>query len=204
MDNSDQRSTGSVGGGGIAGGIVGGVLLASVVLAGVAFVVHRWQRQKEQAYDKHQEDVDISEQGRKAIANIEMTRNPAGAAVGLVVENPSTPTPPLPSRPEAISFGFNQDLGSEPALQVGRPSSSRRRPPKQKRSLPTPTSPVTPTAHGSPFSVEGRKGQQVAVATQFGTGKLLYVRPSDQCQVVELPWQLADGARAILFRPLAD
>merc|ERR1712028_210808 len=163
-DNSDQSSAGSVGGGGIAGGIVGGVLLVGVVLAGVAVIVYRRRRQKEQAYDKHQEEGEVAQQGvgRKAIAMIEMTENPVGAAVGLVVVDdfastnppppPPTPVPSLPNRPAAISFGFNQDLASDPTLQAGRDRSSRRKVQKKKRSLPMPTSPVTPTAHGSLFS----------------------------------------------------
>jgi len=214
-DNSDQSSAGSVAGGGIAGGIVGGVLLVGVVLAGVAFVVHQRQRQKERAYDKHQEEGDASEQGRKAIAMIEMTQNPAGAAVGLVVDDPAstnppppppTPMPPLPNRPAAISFGFNQNLASEPAVQAGRDRSSRRKVQKKKRSLPMPTSPVTPTAHGSLFSEskdDDQRDQDVAVvATQFGAGKVLHYVRNGTCQVIELPWQLAGGAHAVLYRPV--
>ena len=204
-DNSDQSSAGSVDGGGIAGGIVGGVLLVGVVLAGVAFVVHQRKRQKERAYDKHQEEGDASEQGRKAIAMIEMTQNPAGAAVGLVVDDPAstnppppppTPTPPLPTRPAAISFGFNLNLASEPAVQAGRDRSSRHMVQKKKRSLPMLTSPVTPK--------DDDQGEQdvAVVATQFGAGKVLHYVRNGTCQVIELPWQLAGEAHAVLYRPV--
>merc|ERR1711865_195251 len=163
---------------------------------------------------KHQEEGDASEQGRKAIAMIEMTQNPAGAAVGLVVDDPAstnpppppTPMPPLPNRPAAISFGFNQNLASEPAVQADRDRSSRRKVQKKKRSLPMPTSPVTPTAHGSLFSEskdDDQRDQDVAVvATQFGAGKVLHYVRNGTCQVIELPWQLAGGAHAVLYRPV--
>ena len=135
-------------------------------------------------------------------------------AVGLVVVDdfastnsppPPTPVPSLPNRPAAFSFGFNQALASVPTLQAGRDRSSRRKVQKKKRSLPMPTSPVTPTAHGSLFSEShDDQGEQemVVVATQFGTGKVLHYVRNGTCQVIELPWRLAGGAHAILYRPV--
>ena len=38
------------------------------------------------------------------------------------------------------------------------------------------------------------------VETPFGRGKVLYVRKIDSCQVVELPWKLARGSKALLYR----
>jgi hypothetical protein len=200
-DNLDhQSSTGSVGGGGIAGSIVGGVLLVGVVIAGVAFIVYR-QRQKEQAYDKHHEEEDTSQGGQKAIAMIEMTQNPSVAAVGLVVDGPSEPRP---NRPAA--FRFNKALAAEPALQASRDRPSRRTEQKKQRPLHVPTSPMTPTAHGSLFSGsnDDAQGEQemAVVATQFGAGKVLHCVRNGTCQVIELPWRLAGGAHAVLYRPV--
>ena len=135
-------------------------------------------------------------------------------AVGLAVVDdfaknnppPPTPVPSLPNRPAAFSFGFNQALASVPTLQAGRDRSSRRKVQKKKRSLPMPTSPVTTTAHGSFFSEsqddEQEKQEMVVVATQFGAGKVLHYVRNGTCQVIELPWRLAGGAHAILYRPV--
>ena len=119
---------------------------------------------------------------------------------------PPTPVPSLPNRPAAFSFGFNQALASVPTLQAGRDRSSRRKVQKKKRSLPMPTSPVTTTAHGSFFSEsqddEQEKQEMVVVATQFGAGKVLHYVRNGTCQVIELPWRLAGGAHAVLYRPM--
>ena len=41
------------------------------------------------------------------------------------------------------------------------------------------------------------------VATVFGPGRLICTRQEDRVEEIELSWELANGARAILFRPSA-
>ena len=78
--------------------------------------------------------------------------------------------------------------------------SSRRKVQKKKQSLEVAVSPAAAAAAhvGAPFS-DG----VIEVATQFGTGKVTHYIRDRSCQVIELPWQLAGGARAILYRPVS-
>ena len=98
-----------------------------------------------------------------------------------------------------MAVGFSFDVAAAETPQAGRSSSRKVQKKKKKRPLEVAVSPVAgAVAHvGAPFS-DG----VVEVETQFGTGKVTHYIRGRSCQVIELPWQLAGGARAILYRPV--
>ena len=79
-------------------------------------------------------------------------------------------------------WSYDQCGGAPPANDQER-TSSRRVVRKKKRSL-----------------LNGGEEETTQVETPFGKGKVLYVRKIDGCQVIELPWKLAGGSKAKLYR----
>ena len=92
---------------------------------------------------------------------------------------------------------FDQSIAAPPTDDQRR-TLARRNLRKEKRSLQTASTPSSTLA--SSLFRDGGQEETSRVSTAFGVGSLLRMRKADGCQVIELPWKLAGGSKAILFR----
>eukprot|EP00946_MAST-07B_sp_MAST-7B-sp1_P002603 g2603.t1 len=205
----------------IAIGAIGAAML--VVLVGVVIFVNVNRRKRD--YNRHKDPASLNE---GAVA-VEMTDNPStvtGAMEGQLATSvgqyahPAVPKRPSNSKnskkkhqksssvesqsdsagllyhtvgsmPDMSQISFEKELSS-PRSQTNRSHRVRR---TGKRSFDVPPSPMTQSAHGSSMFHE-----DTLVETPFGSGKVLYTRKFDQCQVIELSWKLAGGSSAMMYR----
>jgi len=168
--------------------LVGVLVVAAVVAAVVGIVVLRKKRRNSEFYSHFKKGSGSkADSAPPAIAMVEISeqKSPQGAAVGLS---------PI-SKP--VSTGEIKFKNSDAPSDMKFAASLAAPPSEGQRSRRVVRKPKRTTVGGS---LAGDK----FVDTPFGTGKVLFVRKIDGCQVVELPWKLAQDSKALLYRFSSD
>ena len=164
------------------------LVVAAVVAAVVGIVVLRKKRRNSEFYSHFKKGSGSkADSAPPAIAMVEISeqKSPQGAAVGLS---------PI-SKP--VSTGEIKFKNSDAPSDMKFAASLAAPPSEGQRSRRVVRKPKRTTVGGS---LAGDK----FVDTPCGTGKVLFVRKIDGCQVVELPWKLAQDSKALLYRFSSD
>ena len=164
--------------------LFGVLVVAAVVAAVVGIIVLRKKRRNSELYSHFKRGSGSkADSAPPAIAMVE--KFPQGVAVELSpIQKPvSTGEIKLKNSDAPSDMKFAASLAAPPSEG----QRSRRVVRKPKRT-----------------TVGGSLADDKFVDTPFGTGKVLFVRKFDGCQVVELPWKLAQDSKVLLYRFSSD